>query len=431
MTVVGCLVTALVVVAVAAAVAWRWSRATPRTTPRRVGAVTRAVAALGVPPVPATGTRFALDPSQGRDRLPVVPTMAAATAGVALAVGALVVAASMSGLLASPARYGAGWHLEVGLPLDADEGAAVAQRLAGDERVTGAALLRTGEVRVRTDSVELGEIGAVGFQRLRGDVSPAVLAGQPLGALDDVLLGSDTFDRSGVQAGDQVTLEGLRETQEARVVGRTILPLAGATFSDIGVVLPLDRFVELGAEDLVSDLDVASIAALEVPDGADRTDLRQELEAEGFRVAEPRQPNKVSVLRSIGPIAGALAVTTLVLVVATTSFALVTATRKRRGELAVLRTLGLRPAEVRRAVGWQSAVVIGGALAIGVPLGIVGGRLVWRAIADANRTVPVVDVPYLLLAGGAVALVVVALLGALPPARRAAAARPADALRSE
>ena len=430
-TVVGCLVTALVVVAVAAAVAWRWSRATPRTTPRRVGAVTRAVAALGVPPVPATGTRFALDPSQGRDRLPVVPTMAAATAGVALAVGALVVAASMSGLLASPARYGAGWHLEVGLPLDADEGAAVAQRLAGDERVTGAALLRTGEVRVRTDSVELGEIGAVGFQRLRGDVSPAVLAGQPLGALDDVLLGSDTFDRSGVQAGDQVTLEGLRETQEARVVGRTILPLAGATFSDIGVVLPLDRFVELGAEDLVSDLDVASIAALEVPDGADRTDLRQELEAEGFRVAEPRQPNKVSVLRSIGPIAGALAVTTLVLVVATTSFALVTATRKRRGELAVLRTLGLRPAEVRRAVGWQSAVVIGGALAIGVPLGIVGGRLVWRAIADANRTVPVVDVPYLLLAGGAVALVVVALLGALPPARRAAAARPADALRSE
>ena len=140
--------------------------------------------------------------------------------------------------------------------------------------MTGAALLRTGEVRVRTDSVELGEIGAVGFQRLRGDVSPAVLAGQPLGALDDVLLGSDTFDRSGVQAGDQVTLEGLRETtQEARVVGRTILPLAGATFSDIGVVLPLDRFVELGAEDLVTDLDVASIAALEVPDGADRADL--------------------------------------------------------------------------------------------------------------------------------------------------------------
>ena len=207
--------------------------------------------------------------------------------------------------------------------------------------------------------------------------------------------------------------------------------MAGATFSDIGVVLPLDRFVELGAEDLVTDLDVASIAALEVPDEADRAALRQELEAEGFRVAEPRQPNKVSVLRSIGPIAGALAVTTLVLVVATTSFALVTATRKRRGELAVLRTLGLRPAEVRRAVGWQSAVVIGGALAIGVPLGIVGGRLVWRAIADANRTVPVVDVPYLLLAGGAVALVAVALLGALPPARRAAAARPADALRSE
>jgi ABC-type lipoprotein release transport system permease subunit len=430
-TVVGCLVTAVVVVAVAAAIAWRWSRAAPRATPRRVGAVTRAVTALGVPPVAATGARFALDPSQGRDRLPVVPTMAAATAGVTLAVGALVVAASMSGLLSSPARYGAGWHLEVGLPLDGDEGAAVAQRLAGDARVTGAALLRTGEVRVRAGTVELGEIGAVGFQRLRGDVSPAVLAGQPLGALDDVLLGSDTFDRSGVAAGDQVVLEGPDTTQQARVVGRTILPSAGSTFSDIGVVMPLDRFVELGAEELVTDLDVASIAALEVPDEADRAALRQELEAEGLRVAEPTQPSKVSVLRSIGPIAGALAVTTLVLVVATTSFALVTATRKRRGELAVLRTLGLRPAEVRRAVGWQSLVVIVGALALGVPLGIVGGRLVWQAIADANRTVPVVDVPYLLLAAAAVLLVAIARLGAIPPARHAAASPPAEALRSE
>ena len=182
----------------------------------------------------------------------------------------------------------------------------------------------------------------------------------------------------------------------------------------------------------MTDLDVASIVALEVPDEADRAALRQELEAEGLRVAEPRQPNKVSVLRSIGPIAGALAVTTLVLVVATTSFALVTATRKRRGELAVLRTLGLRPAEVRRAVGWQSVVVIGAALAVGVPLGIVGGRLVWRAIADANRAVPVVDVPYLLLVGGAVGAGRRRTARArIPPARRAAAARPADALRSE
>jgi len=429
--VLGCLVTVAVVVAVAAVVAWRWSRAAPRATPRRVGAVTRAVAALGVPPAPATGARFALDPSQGRDRLPVIPTMAAATAGVVLAVGALVVATSMSGLLASPARYGADWDLEVGLPADSDDGAAVAQRLANDARVTGAALVRTGEVRVRTDGVELGEIGAVGFQRLRGDVSPALLAGQPIGALDDVLLGSDTFDRGGVQIGDEVVLEGPDATQEARVVGRTILPSAGSTYSDIGVVLPLDRFMELGAEDLVTELDVASIAALAVPDEADRTALRQELEAEGLRVAEPSQPSKVSVLRSIRPIAGALAVTTLVLVVAATSFALVTATRKRRGELAVLRTLGLRPAEVRRAVGWQSVVVIGAALAIGIPLGIVGGRVLWQAIADTNRTIPVVDVPYLLLAGGAVALVAVAVLGAIPPARRAAASRPADALRSE
>jgi ABC-type lipoprotein release transport system permease subunit len=430
-TVLGCLATAVVVLVVAMAVAVGWSRATSRGAPRRVGSVPRAVAALGVPPVPATGTRLALDPSQGRDRLPVLPTIAAATAGVTIAVGAAVVAASVSGLLASPTRYGAGWDLEVGLPLERDQAQSVARRLGDDERVAGAALLRTGELRVRAGDTELGEIGAVGFERLRGDVSPTLLGGGPLLALDDVLLGSDSFERSSIGAGDTVTLEGPGGTQQARVVGRTILPSMGATFSDIGVVLPLERYFELGAEELVTDLDVASVATLSVPDAADRAALRRDLEAEGLRVAEPTRPGKVSMLRSIGPVALALAITTLLMAIGTTAFALVTATRKRRGELAILRALGLRRTDVRRVISWQSSVVVGAALAVGVPLGIVAGRAVWQAMAEANRTVPVVDLPALPLLMLALVLLGMALLGAIVPGHRAAGIRPADALRSE
>ena len=182
----------------------------------------------------------------------------------------------------------------------------------------------------------------------------------------------------------------------------------------------------------MTDLDVASIVALEVPDGPIAPPCVQELEAEGLRVAEPRQPNKVSVLRSIGPIAGALAVTTLVLVVATTSFALVTATRKRRGELAVLRTLGLRPAEVAarrrlaerrghsgprwpsayRWASWAAAWCGGPSPTPIAPCPSSTCRTCsWRAARWRWSRY--------------------ALLGAIPPARHAAAARPAEALRSE
>jgi hypothetical protein len=419
------------VVLVAAAVAWRWSRTATEQAPRGVGTVPRVVAAMGLRPVVAAGARLALDPGSSDDRLPVVPTIAATAVGAALAVGALVVAASTTGLLGSPSRYGAAWDLEVRLRGEPAEAEAAASRLATDDRVAGAAILRTGELRVRSERADLGEIGAVGFRRLRGDVGPAVLTGAPLGALDDVLLATDSYERGGVQPGDKVTVEGGVASAVARVVGRTILPAVGATFSDIGVILPLEQYEALGAEGLVDTLDVSAVAVLVVPDDGDRAALEAELLADGFSVEHPGRPMKVTVLRGIGPVAVALAVATTVVVLTATTFALVTATRRRRGELAVLRALGLRPAEVSRAVGWQAVVVIGVALAAGIPLGVIGGRVVWRAIADANHTLPVVDVPLGRVALAVVVLLLVALGGALVPARRAAAVHPADVLRSE
>jgi ABC-type lipoprotein release transport system permease subunit len=430
-TVVGAVATLAGVVLVAFAVSWRWSRTPREQAPRSVGSVPRAVAALGVPPVPAAGARLALDPGGRADRVPVVPTIVATAVGVALAVGALVVAASTTGLLGASARYGAGWDLEVGLQGAPDEAEATALRLATDDRVDGAALLRSGELRVRSASGDLGEIGAVGFRRLRGDVSPTVLAGTSVGALDDVLLGSDSFERAGAHVGAEVTLEGASGSARARVVGRAILPPIGATFSDIGVILPLEQYQELGAEGLIDSLDVDVRAVLRVPESSDRAALRSELEDQGYRVSAPERPSYVTVLRGIGPVAAALSVATALVVLAATIFALVTATRRRRGELAVLRALGLRPREVRRAVSWQAVVVIAVSLAIGIPAGIIGGRVVWQAIAEANRALPVVDLPIARVIGASAVLLVVALAGSWLPARRAGETRPAEVLRSE
>ena len=73
---------------------------------------------------------------------------------------------------------------------------------------------------------------------------------------------------------------------------------------------------------------------------------------------------------------------------ATLAHTLVTSVRRRARDLAVLRTLGFLPRQVRRVVAWQSTTFVCVALAIGLPLGIAAGRLVWDVFASDLGTVP-------------------------------------------
>ena len=97
----------------------------------------------------------------------------------------------------------------------------------------------------------------------------------------------------------------------------------------------------------------------------------------------------------------------------------------------MLRSLGFTRPQSRLAIAWQATLIAVAGIVIGVPLGIVAGRLVWRSLADSF---PVVYVPPIAIA--AIVLVVPAavavanLLAALP-ARAAARIRPAEALRVE
>ena len=116
---------------------------------------------------------------------------------------------------------------------------------------------------------------------------------------------------------------------------------------------------------------------------------------------------------------------------ATVAHALVTTVRRRRRELAIMRSIGLTRRQSRIAIAWQATIIAAAGVVIGVPLGIVAGRALWRQLA---HNFPVVYVPPLALL--AVLLVVPAaillanLLAALP-ARSAARIRPAEALRTE
>ena len=66
---------------------------------------------------------------------------------------------------------------------------------------------------------------------------------------------------------------------------------------------------------------------------------------------------------------------------ATLVHVLVTSVRRRRRDLAILQTLGFRRRQIIATVAWQSLILTGLALAFGVPLGMLLGRLGWSAFA--------------------------------------------------
>jgi ABC-type lipoprotein release transport system permease subunit len=79
--------------------------------------------------------------------------------------------------------------------------------------------------------------------------------------------------------------------------------------------------------------------------------------------------------------------------------------RRRRRDLALLKTLGFTQRQLVAAVAWQASVAAVIGIVIGVPLGIVVGRWLWSLFAREIYAVPQPSVP-------AVSVVLVA-LGAL------------------
>jgi ABC-type lipoprotein release transport system permease subunit len=97
---------------------------------------------------------------------------------------------------------------------------------------------------------------------------------------------------------------------------------------------------------------------------------------------------------------------------------LMASVRRRRRDLAVLKTLGFSGRQLATVVAWQSSVAVTIGTVVGVPLGIVVGRLLWNLFADLIHAVPAPALPVLsvvLIALGAVVLgnIVAALPGRL------------------
>jgi ABC-type lipoprotein release transport system permease subunit len=110
---------------------------------------------------------------------------------------------------------------------------------------------------------------------------------------------------------------------------------------------------------------------------------------------------------------------------------LVASVRRRRRDLALLRTFGFIRRQLLATVAWQASVAATVGIAVGVPLGIVFGRWLWTLFAREIYAVPYPTVPVELIAIVAVGALVLANLVAILPGLAAARTSTSVLLRAE
>lgn len=418
----------LVVIAISVVAAMRTARVVRRERmPSHPSLASRTVSDLGAPPPVAAGMRFALDQGSARPALPVRSSLVGAVFGTLVVVAVLVFSASLDHLVSTPEAYGWTWDTTAGdLQAKASDNdcGPITTRLVRERVVSAVASVCGGTVEI-----DGAPIAAWGFDQLRGRIEPGIVEGRAPATDTEVALGADTLESAGLAVGDRVRITGAERASTYRVVGQTLMP----GLSDPSPVADAAVFTAPGLARL-GDANGGRNFLVRFAPGVDRADAVRRLREVGGRegaVASPTVPAEIDRVHRIDGLPIALGVFVAVVALVAVGFALVTAVRRRRRDLAVLKTLGFRRRQVRTTLAWHATTVVCIGLVLGIPLGLAVGRLVWAAVAEnlgvsTAATWPVIGILALVPA----ALLVVNLVAALP-ARRAAHTRPAVVLRSE
>jgi hypothetical protein len=142
-------------------------------------------------------------------------------------------------------------------------------------------------------------------------------------------------------------------------------------------------------------------------------------------------PAEIVNYRTMGATPSILAASLAVGAVVALALTLVTSVRRRRRDLALLKTLGFTGHQVSASVAVQATLVGVVGLVVGLPVGIALGRWLWVLFAHQIYAVPEPTVPGLALVLVGLAVLALVNIVALLPGRAAARTPTAVVLRSE
>lgn len=437
-----CLAGALTVVTLVAS--WRslpWHNpgdtAVRRTTASRV---TSSAASAGLPPAAVMGVRFALEPGAGRSAVPVRSALLGAILAVTVVVSTVTFGSSLHTLVTRPALYGWNWvyDMDGGGGLGDIPAQASARLLNADPLVS--AWTGVYYSTLELDGVNVPVLGS----SPHASVEPPLLSGHGLDGTNEVVLGAATMRQLHKRLGDTVEVRAHGQPAlHLTIVGTATLPplgVAGSSHLEMGSGAVLDYHLIPSADrDLFEVTPGPNAILIRTKGGASPEALHSlqvigrklDIASNGGSVLPVQRPAQILNYSSLGSTPVVLGLALAAGASAALGITLITSVRRRRRDLAILKTLGFTGRQLSASVTIQAAVAAFIGCVVGIPVGIAIGRFLWDLFAGQIDAVPFPTVP-----AGTVAIIGIAAVGlaglvAMVPGRLAARTRTSQLLRAE
>jgi hypothetical protein len=400
-----------------------------RGSPQRPSTVAAWLARAGANLSAVVGTRLAFERGRGRSAVPTFAAFCGATLAVVALTGAQVFGASLGHLLESPRLYGGTFDLQIDNP-----GGAISSIVPALLRYRDISQLSSaigGTVRIGGKVIDtIAEASDKGPL-----LTPPVISGRAVDGPGQMVLGEKTLAEVGGRVGGEMPVTIGRRTMPFLIVGTAAFPVfgAGGGLGD-GAGMSLQSYERLAGctpRDH-STICIVDGAVLKLKPGPQAAITLARLEtAYGNGAVAPVVPTSLVNFGQSSdlPLFLGLAVA-LFGAAALLHFLLVSVSRRRR-DTGMLMTLGMLRRQVQGVVLWQATAVAVVAVALGVPLGLVAGRLAWDLTASGFGFVPDVVVPGWELATIIVGSLVAVNLLAVGPASVSSRLKPAQLLRAQ
>jgi ABC-type antimicrobial peptide transport system permease subunit len=413
--------------------AWRASGAksiVQREGAGRTNKTANALAGASFPPSAVAGVRMALEPGHGSSAVPVRTTIAGTVLALTALIASLSFGASLQYLVSTPRL--SGWDFDVIVPSVAAPGDA-----SGLNKV-----LATGVV----GSYSRGSVGQaiIGGTRMDvfsfqpGSFGPSIVSGRRPSGTTQIALPTKTLRTLHTSVGKTISVDGVDQNGaplghpvQLQIVGTVITPQLFFSTSIGNSAVVSQDFVDT-LPGVTPGGDTAYIRfkpGVSISQGL--STIRHVLPVRGSFILRRSASSDLTNVQRIAQLPDALAGLLALVAAGTLAHTLISSVRRRRRDLAILRTLGFDRRQVRFTIVWQATTIIVISLAVGLPLGAVAGRWAWRLFVDQLGYVRVSVVPLVAVLLTIPAAILLANIIASIPARTAARMKPAVVLREE
>ena len=377
---------------------------------------------MGMSVAGVVGVNFALESGRGRTAVPVRSILVGTVLAVAMVVATLTFASGLSTLVSHPALYG--WNWSYALNPSNNVPLSTLTMLKDDPDVAAYSGLDY------TDAEINGQTFPILLTKARAKVSAPILSGHGLESNDQIVLGAATMALLHDHLGDTVVFSYGSASDAPIYVPPTKLVIVGtATLPAIGYSSYVAEHTSMGDGAIIplGVLPPAMVKSMKTPDpnlngpefvlvrlrervsaAAGRANLQRIATAAnktfasdpkaagyGVSVLGVVRPAQIVNYRSIGSTPIVLAGTLAVGAMGALGWTLNASVRRRRRDLALLRTLGFTKRQLTTAIAWQATVDAVVGIIIGIPLGIFMGRELWTLFARTIDAVPDATVPIL------------------------------------